>query len=361
MTLACNKMHNYTELKTRCLDFFMEESNFKKGVVIDGYFHLSLLKLLALASWSWEKKTLRRRPRCSRSALQGQASCSSPCNKHTPPPAGNMLASGFIEYKLDYLESQKLAIGKCLPHTRISAGELNAEIQLYPRGLIKPDNGEYISLFLVMKNDPKISVIFEAFLMGKDGAPPSSTRHADRSTQIITIHLSNKTEEDDRSWRFIGWYRFAKRSDVDSLHAIDGVVTFVFGLVILRDDRHHPIAVPPPNLGGHLAAMVGSADGSDVSFSVGGETLIRAHHAVLAARSPVFRAELLGDMAEATMPCKLWESVTVETVAETLACAEMHSCPELKSRCLDFFVEENNFKKVGFPSLIDEIKARLEI
>nr|BAC56795.1 TDPOZ4-like [Oryza sativa Japonica Group] len=282
-----------------------------------------------------------------------------------------MLASGFIEYKLDYLESQKLAIGK-------------ATI-----------NGEYISLFVGMKNDPKISVIFEALLMGKDGAPSSSSHHAD--------------------------------SAVDSLHAIDGVVTFVFGLVILRDDRHHPIAVPPPNLGGHLAAMVGSADGSDVSFSVGGETLIRAHRAVLAARSPVFSAELLGSMAEGTMPCvtlhdiepatfrallhfvytdalpprdilspsffkklfaaadrfaldrlklmcaqKLWESVTVETVAETLACAEMHSCPELKSRCLDFFVEENNFRKVvvtggylrlmqGFPSVIDEIKARLEI
>ncbi|KAF2920485.1 hypothetical protein DAI22_08g212400 [Oryza sativa Japonica Group] len=283
-----------------------------------------------------------------------------------------MLASGFVECKLDYLESEKIAIDDSLPETKVSAGEHHARIRLYPRG-IEGGHGEHVSIFMfiddVDDDDPRIdAAVFEVFLTDKHGAP--SPQHARRSTEV---------------------------------------------------------AVPPPNLGGHLAAMVGSADGSDVSFSVGGETLIRAHRAVLAARSPVFSAELLGSMAEGTMPCvtlhdiepatfrallhfvytdalpprdilspsffkklfaaadrfaldrlklmcaqKLWESVTVETVAETLACAEMHSCPELKSRCLDFFVEENNFRKVvvtggylrlmqGFPSVIDEIKARLEI
>uniref|UniRef100_A0A0D9X9Y1 BTB domain-containing protein n=1 Tax=Leersia perrieri TaxID=77586 RepID=A0A0D9X9Y1_9ORYZ len=60
--------------------------------------------------------------------------------------------------------------------------------------------------------------------------------------------------------------------------------------------------LPSSNLGGQLGTMVNCADGSDVSFSVGGETF-HAHRALLAARSPVFKAELLGDMAEATMPC----------------------------------------------------------
>jgi speckle-type POZ protein len=108
----------------------------------------------------------------------------------------------------------------------------------------------------------------------------------------------------------MGWHRFIRRGDLESSHVVDGVATFVCGLVVLRDDdgddrrRWRPcIAVPPPNLAAHLAGMVGCPDGSDVSFSVGGETLIHAHRAVLAARSPVFRAELLGSMAEATMPC----------------------------------------------------------
>ncbi|XP_066159892.1 BTB/POZ and MATH domain-containing protein 3-like [Oryza sativa Japonica Group] len=161
-----------------------------------------------------------------------------------------------------------------------------------------------------------------------------------------------------------------------------------------------------------------------VSFVVGGETF-PAHRAVLAARSPVFRAELLGPMAEAKMSritihdvepvtframlrfiytdeleekdsmatdllqnlvavadrydlsrlklmCaqKLWEKVSVENVATMLIYAEMHGCPELKTSCLDFFVQEENFKVAvlnegyaqlvqHFPSVIDEIKGLL--
>uniref|UniRef100_A0A0D3H249 BTB domain-containing protein n=1 Tax=Oryza barthii TaxID=65489 RepID=A0A0D3H249_9ORYZ len=278
-----------------------------------------------------------------------------------------MLASGFVECKLDYLESEKIAIDDSLPETKVSAGEHHARIRLYPRG-IEGGHGEHVSIFMfiddVDDDDPgQIDAVFEVFLTDKHGAP--SPQHA-RSTEVVG----------DRGRR----------------HA--RVATFVCGLVVLRDDdddgddrrRRRPcIAVPPPNLAAQLAGMVGCPDGSDVSFSVGGggETPIHAHRTVLAARSPVFRAELLGSMAEATMPCftlhdiepamfrallhfvytdalppnsppttaasaaeffrgllaaadryaldrlklmcaqKLWEIVSAETVAATLACAEM--------------------------------------
>ena len=77
-----------------------------------------------------------------------------------------------------------------------------------------------------------------------------------------------------RSWG--GWFKFMKRSDVESGYLIDGCVTFLCGIAALDvdDDR---ISVPASDLGSHLGRLLdldrADDDGlSDVSFSVGGET-----------------------------------------------------------------------------------------
>ncbi|CAN6288149.1 unnamed protein product [Urochloa humidicola] len=55
------------------------------------------------------------------------------------------------------------------------------------------------------------------------------------------------------------------------------------------------LAVPEPDLHQDFSWLLQSELGTDVTFQVGGETL-SAHRCVLAARSTVFRAELLGQM-----------------------------------------------------------------
>ncbi|WVZ92058.1 hypothetical protein U9M48_038153 [Paspalum notatum var. saurae] len=67
---------------------------------------------------------------------------------------------------------------------------------------------------------------------------------------------------------------------------------------------------------------------------------------------------------------KLFDRVSVETVVATMCFAETHGCAELKNRCMDFFMEEENFYQVvcrrgyfqllpDYPSILDEIRSRL--
>ncbi|KAF8653773.1 hypothetical protein HU200_061889 [Digitaria exilis] len=186
------------------------------------------------------------------------------------------------------------------------------------------------------------------------------------------------------------------------------------GVKVLRDE---PISVPPSNILSHLGGLLDSADGSDVSFVVDGEEFA-AHRAVLIARSPVFKAQLLGSMADAKMTSttlqdiapatfrvmlrymytdefpedaelvteklqdlfvaadrfaldrlklfcagKLWIEVSVDTVGAALAWAETYNCPELKKKCIDFLADEKNFRKVvltdGFIQMVQKFPSVL--
>jgi speckle-type POZ protein len=65
---------------------------------------------------------------------------------------------------------------------------------------------------------------------------------------------------------------------------------------------------------------------------------------------------------------KLWDKVSVYTVATILACAETYNCQELKKKCMDFFVQVENFKEaiftdgyasvLKFPLIVAELKRR---
>jgi speckle-type POZ protein len=325
----------------------------------------------------------------------------------------NMLDSGFVSFKLNYSETKDIAIGAVVHSDAISVGGHSWRVNCYPRGYSEADKGEYITIFLELMSKSKgVKAIFEAFLMDKDGAPASS--NASRCVKVYP-------PEGHISW---GWFRFVTRRDLEARHVVNGWATIVFGIIVVRDD---PLAIPPSDIGDHLGRLLDCQDGSDVSFSVDGRKFA-AHRAVLAARSPVFKAELFGAMAEATMSqitledinpaafevllrfmytdvlppdgelarspvemyrhllaaadryamdrlkliCadKLWQNVSVDTVAATVNCAETYNCRELKDKCMAFFVEEQNFKKIvltdgyvqlvqKFPSIMAELREKV--
>uniref|UniRef100_K3YL21 BTB domain-containing protein n=1 Tax=Setaria italica TaxID=4555 RepID=K3YL21_SETIT len=277
----------------------------------------------------------------------------------------------FQEFRLDYEKNKHLEAGHAIFSDPFSAGGHMWRISCFPRGINSVyDKGEYLSVFVEVVSKPwvsGVSAVFEVFLMDKNGEPSVTEGH----------------------------------------------IRIVCGIMVVND---RSIPVPPSDIVEHLCNMLDSTDGADVSFIVDSETF-HAHRAVLAARSPVFRAELLGSMAEATAPSitlhdiapatfklmlrfmytdtfpvdgellgdcptemirhllaaadryaldrlklmcaqKLWDNVSVNTVAATLACAEMYNCLELKIKCIDFFAMEKNFRKAvltdGFVQLVQQ-------
>ncbi|RLM60571.1 BTB/POZ and MATH domain-containing protein 1-like [Panicum miliaceum] len=323
----------------------------------------------------------------------------------------NTLDSAFIEFKVDYAGTTKtLAVGDAVLSDEVAAGGHAWRVCCYPHGYSEADGGAYLSLHLLLVSRARkdVRAVFDAAVMGREDGEPSPS-HAQRRAHVFAPGGL-------RSW---GFPRFVRRGHLESpkFVADDGRVAFLCGVVVLREDGGgDPIPAPASSIGRDLGRLLldrADGGGADVSFLVGGETF-RAHRAVFAARSPVLEAQLprstatpptcctdalpgdeeLGSSSTAAATAelfqhllaaadryrlerlkllcaqKLWERVWAETVATTLACAETCSCPELKRRCLDFFVVEKNLRKAvptegylklmqSFPSVIDEMRARL--
>jgi speckle-type POZ protein len=234
-----------------------------------------------------------------------------------------------------------------------------------------------------------------------------------------------------------GFARFIHRADLGEYAGSNGRATVMCVVSVLDDYTLTSIADAPPlqekkgiaallsEVGDHLGCLLDSAALSDVSFVVGGDDEappLRAHRAILAARSPVFKAQFCGHMLEAntdapsliiTVPdmdsetfktmlrfmytdnlpaglghddegedeallsllaaadryaldrlkllCarKLLSNMTVDTVATLLDCAETYNCPDLKTMCIEFVLDDENFDKVVLTdSFIDLVVTR---
>ncbi|CAM0902614.1 unnamed protein product [Alopecurus aequalis] len=201
-------------------------------------------------------------------------------------------------------------------------------------------------------------------------------------------------ESADKIWGFCNFVKKSKlpqvRPDIDNHDCF----TIRCHLTVIKEPHSQAVStivVPPSNLHEHFAGMLKNGKGADVKFSVGHQ-VFNAHACVLAARSPVFIAELFGQMKESTAPCievqdmeplifeallhfiytdcipdnlyigtnaatqnllvaadrygvdrlkaiceeKLCLGLGVQTVATTLALADQHHCPQLKDACIGF-------------------------
>ncbi|KAL6615039.1 hypothetical protein ACP70R_037309 [Stipagrostis hirtigluma subsp. patula] len=289
------------------------------------------------------------------------------------------------------LRKQELPNGQCLESRPFTLGDCSWRICYYPNGARSCSRG-YISIFLALDGDVSSPVKAGArfLLLDAAGAPvPGHTVYIDvRDYSVVGAGF--------------GFDYFINKEFLEkSSHLVDDCLTIRCEVSVVssssRVEGRALVVVPPSDLSRHLGDLLEAKSGADVTFQVAGETF-SAHRCVLAARSPVFKAELFGGAATegataATGLCiriiddieaqvfrillhfiytdslpemteeeeamlaprllvaadrygmqrlklycaeKLRRHVDLNTVAATLVLAQQHGCQRLKEACIEF-------------------------
>uniref|UniRef100_A0ACD5UVW4 Uncharacterized protein n=1 Tax=Avena sativa TaxID=4498 RepID=A0ACD5UVW4_AVESA len=301
-----------------------------------------------------------------------------------------------------------MGVGKCVTSCKFSVGGFDWVINFYSDGITQ-DSASNPSVYLnrvIQTNDAhRVRTKFTLNMLEKHG-------EAQVTNFDVIDHVFSKTD----SYR--GYLKFVEKSKLISLSQ-DNNGYFIIRCVLTVIKEPHTelmtktVVVPQSNLQDQLWQMRKDGQGADVTFSVGGQ-LFNAHRCLLAARSPVFKAELFGPMKEKETKCiqiddmdppifeallhfvytdlmqdgeqykegkiaklqhllvaadrygldrlkvmcegKLCEGIDVETVATTLVLADQHHCTDRQQACIKFMAPRSVLRAVmatdGFKHLL---------
>ncbi|KAL7107749.1 hypothetical protein ACP275_06G074300 [Erythranthe tilingii] len=296
-----------------------------------------------------------------------------------------------------YSLAKGMGPGKYIASDTFSIGGYEWAIYFYPDGKNPEDSSMYVSVFIALASEgTDVRALFELTLLDQSGKGKHKVHsHFDRALESGPYTLKYRGS----MW---GYKRFFRRTSLEtsdflkddclSMHCTVGVVR-----TRVEGPKSYSVIVPPSDMGQSLKYLLDSETGCDITFQVGEESF-RAHKLILAARSPVFRAQFFGlvgnpnsdkveiedvepfifkallqfiysdelpsfheimdstttpsaimmqhllaaadrfglDRLKQLCEVKLCEEVNAETVATTLSLAEQHRCPQLKAICLKF-------------------------
>ncbi|KAH0907103.1 hypothetical protein HID58_038930 [Brassica napus] len=205
---------------------------------------------------------------------------------------------GFHEFKISaYSLTKGLGVGKFVASETFTVGGYTWAIYFYPDGKGPEDNSTYLSLFIALASEgADVRALFELTLVDQSG----NGKHK------VHSHFGRALESGPYTLKYRGsmwgYKRFFKKSSLESSDYMKDnslLVRCRVGVVksCTEGQRNYSIPVPISNLGQQFGNLLESGKGCDVTFEVGGETF-SAHKLVLAARSPVFRAQLFGPLRD---------------------------------------------------------------
>ncbi|KAJ4788484.1 BTB/POZ/MATH-domain protein [Rhynchospora pubera] len=299
-----------------------------------------------------------------------------------------------IEIEFNYSKSKHLPVGQYISSPPFSVKGYEWALHFYPQGnSLAKSNGTHVSLFLkYLSNIKEVQAEFSLNILHKNGEH-FSTRNPLVYNNTFKCHPSS----DD--W---GTSKFIPRVELENLFCKDGLVIISCKIMVVSA----PAGVDDSTNGlcHDIEKLWGRGERFDVTFEVE-EERIYAHKFMLAARSPVFEAELYGSMKEAKssnikikdikaevfkallrfiytdkfddgelkrglsdelvqdlfaaadryaleklkMQCekRLHVYLSIDTVLTTLTLAEQHNSAWLKEKCLQFASNSKNFTQLA--------------
>ncbi|TKW02952.1 hypothetical protein SEVIR_7G045600v4 [Setaria viridis] len=204
-------------------------------------------------------------------------------------------ASGYHILKIDgYSGTKGTPTGEYIKSRPFTVGGHRWCILYYPNGNTS-ESADCVSLFLSLdENVTKTLKVQHRFCFIDD-------------VEEETPSLTSETVCSFESYGNWGRATFIRREDLEkSKHLKDDSFVVRCDMAIINELHTEEmseaptatfVSVPPSDLHQHLGDLLQSEKGADVVFEVGSETF-KAHRCVLAARSPVFSAELFGLMKE---------------------------------------------------------------
>ncbi|KAB2092428.1 hypothetical protein ES319_A02G030500v1 [Gossypium barbadense] len=341
--------------------------------------------------------------------LPKPSTSSSPTSSSTSSTSRTETVNGSHEFKIKgYSLAKGMGVGKYMASDTFMVGGYEWAIYFYPDGKSAEDNATYVSLFIALASEgTDVRALFELTLLDQSG----------KDHHKVHSHFGRMLESGPYTLKYRGsmwgYKRFFKRTLLETSDYLkDDCLSIRCCVGVVKSHTEGPkiysITAPPSDIGQHFGKLLESGKGADVKFEVDGE-IFDAHKLILAARSPVFRAQLFGplkdqntqsisvedmeapvfkallhfiywdalpDMEElmgstskwaSTLvaqhllaaadryalermrllcEAKLCEGVTINTVATTLALAEQHNRLHLKGVCLKFIALPENLKAV---------------
>lgn len=311
----------------------------------------------------------------------------------------NDTVNGRHEFTIrGYSLAKGMGCGKYISSDTFTVGGYDWAVYFYPDGKNVEDNSMYVSAFIALASEgTDVRALFELTVVDQSG----------KGNHKVHSHFHRALETGPYSLKYRGsmwgYKRFYRRTTLETSDYLkDDCIEMHCTVGVVRNRVEGPklysVPVPSSDMGQGLKSLLDSELGCDIEFQVGDETF-KAHKLILAARSPVFRAQFFGplgnpntdkvdivdvgpsifkamlqfiyadrlpsldEIADSSSMCtstimmqhllaaadrfdlgrlkqlceaKLCEEVTTDTVATTLSLAEQHRCLQLKTICLKF-------------------------